>query len=95
MKTNDLRAADISKTAALIRHLPGAEYAKILKAIDSIGSYFPFGEKMGLELTDVLRTQLVGGAVEIASKIFKCVDIAFFRGLSVVTAQEFFEHHLA
>src|SRR5260370_18584402 len=50
---------------------------------------------MRLILTDVLRTGLVGRAVEITREIFDCLDVKACCSLSVVTTLEFLEHHFA
>src|SRR5260370_13814245 len=50
---------------------------------------------MRLILTDVLRTELVGRALEITREIFDCLDVKACCSLSVVTTLEFLEHHFA
>ena len=50
---------------------------------------------MRLVLTDVLRTELVGRALEVMREIFDCLDVEACCSLSVITTLEFLEHHFA
>src|ERR1700694_4968637 len=44
---------------------------------------------------DVLRTELVGRALEVTREIFDCLNVKVCCSLSVNTTLEFLEHHFA
>src|ERR1700694_613122 len=44
---------------------------------------------------DVLRTELVGRALEVTREIFDCLNVKVCCSLSVITTLEFLEHHFA
>jgi hypothetical protein len=52
-------------------------------------------KQVGLILTQVLRTELVGSLMEMAGKFLDDPKVGFYGTLSVITALEFLQHHSA
>src|SRR6202011_4323624 len=75
--------------------VPGAERIQFPCHRASSSGELPLAEQIRLVLTDVLRTELVGRALEITREIFDCLDVKTCCSLSVITTLEFLEHHFA
>src|SRR5664279_2708865 len=56
---------------------------------------FPLTEQVRLVLTDVLRTELVGRALEVTREIFDGLEVDVGCSLGVITTLEFLEHDFA
>src|ERR1700731_2020562 len=52
-------------------------------------------KKVGLILTQMLPTELVGSLMEMAGKFLDDPKVGFYGTLSVITALEFLQHHSA
>src|SRR6266568_8196283 len=62
---------------------------------NGVGLELPFAEQIRLILADVIRTQLVGIALEISREIFNCTEIGARCAGRVVSTLEFLEHQLS
>src|SRR6266849_3385112 len=62
---------------------------------NGVGLELPFAEQIRLILADVIRTQLVGRALEISREIFNCTEIRARCAGRVVSTLEFLEHQLS
>src|SRR5271169_3481552 len=58
-------------------------------------SEFPLAEQIGLVMADVLRTELVGRALEVTRGIVYGLQVDAGCSPSVITTIEFLEHHFA
>src|SRR5271169_1674442 len=58
-------------------------------------SEFPLAEQIGLVMADVLRTELVGRALEVTREIVYGLQVDAGCSPSVITTIEFLEHHFA
>src|SRR3974390_1136046 len=56
---------------------------------------FPVAKEIRLVLPDVLRTELVGRALEVTREIFHGLEVGAGCRLGVITTLEFLEHHFA
>src|SRR3974377_2104806 len=56
---------------------------------------FPLAKEIRLVLPDVLRTELVGRALEVTREIFHGLEVGAGCRLGVITTLEFLEHHFA
>src|SRR5271166_6640204 len=63
--------------------------------VHRIWRQLPLLEQCGLVLANVLRTQLIGGTVEVPGEVFDGANVTIDGGLRVVTTLKFFEHDLA
>ncbi|HEX3104573.1 MAG TPA: hypothetical protein VHQ22_09005 [Terriglobales bacterium] len=59
------------------------------------GSQFVHGEELRLVLADVLRSQAIGGTVEVLSKALDQAGVTLCGGLRVLTTLEFLQHDFA
>ena len=76
-----------------------AEFRAFRDEMNRLGSpkerLLALAEQIGLVLADVLRTQAVRRAVEVAGKILHLRDVTLDGSRRVISTLEFFEHHLA
>src|SRR5438445_5978757 len=59
------------------------------------GSQFVQGEELGLVRADVLRSQVIGRAVEVLSEALDEANVTLCGSFRVMTTLEFFQHHFA
>ena len=102
-----LRAQDLRKFAVpfgsrnIFEQIPSLQSLDIEEAkrghmlLHGTGVQLLLLKQVGLILTQVLRTELVGSLMEMAGKFLDDPKVGFYGTLSVVTALEFLQHHSA
>src|SRR5271165_3867279 len=90
-----LRIRCIGHAPWLLHRLDEEEAQRGQALRDSMRGEFPLAEQIGLVMTDVLGTELVGRALEVTREIFDGLEVDAGCSLGVITTLEFIEHHFA
>src|ERR1700728_942814 len=90
-----LRIRCLSYTPAPLQHLDVKETQSRNTLRDCVRCQLPLGKHQRLISADVLRTQAIGGSMEMLGVVFDGADIAANGSWSVVTTFQFFKHDLA
>src|ERR1700688_2250330 len=102
LATQDLREFAIAfGSRNIFEQIPSLQSFDIEKAkrghmlLHGAGVQLLLLKQVGLILTQVLRTKLVGWLMEMAGKFLDDPKVGFYGTLSVITALEFLQHHSA